>query len=201
VARLTPVSNTNVQYRTLLAQHLPPGPVWDIDSQAGIKGLLGGLSLELKAVHNRIVDLMREADPRTTSELLALWLEELGIPGACGVLPADADDQRAMLAAKVAAAGGQTADYLVGVARRALEVLEYTQADRDAVYIEVRPYGRPFRAWRSRAWDAANGLGAMFYWRIHLPSDLTAPQRAVIECILDDVAPAHTVPEFAYDLS
>ena len=63
----------------------------------------------------------------------------------------------------------------------------------DLVVITKRPFGSPFVAWGSTAWEAANPGGAAYYWQATLPPDLSAEKLAVIGCLLCTYKPAHSV--------
>lgn len=202
MAKLTRLLNSSTAYRDMMAKLLPRGPIWQIDSQPELKAILAGLQIEWKRFHARMLDLLAESDPRTTDELLPEWIAAFGLPAPCGTLPESDDDKRAMLATKVAAQGGQSRDYFLALAHAALAGAFGHEFDgAEWVIIDVRQYGWPFRTWSGHAWEPLIGLGAMFYWRIHLPAGVGGTDTAdVIECLLQHYKPAHTVLEFVYDL-
>lgn len=199
MARLTPLTHGTVAYRDMLAALLPRGPIWQIDTQTELRALLAGLQSEFARFHGRMLDVLDEADPRTTSELLPEWIAAWALPSPCGTLPATEDAQRAMLATKVAARGGQSAAYFIALAYAALAPA-YLESGLAWVTIEPRPYGAVFRAWESAAWDPANGLASAHHWRMHLPAaESGSDAAAVIECLIGHWKPAHTHVSFVYD--
>ncbi|MDX5542653.1 hypothetical protein NVE80_26685, partial [Escherichia coli] len=56
---------TNDDYIRLLSALLPPGPAWSASDPA-----IAGAAQSLTRVHQRADALMRELDPRTTTELI-----------------------------------------------------------------------------------------------------------------------------------
>lgn len=177
-------------YRRMLGKLLPRGPLWDLVSQSALLALVDGLAEELKRIHNRLVDLRAEADPRTASELLDEWC------AAWGVTEID----NASLLAQVTATGGQSIAYF----ERLAYTIQLAPPDYAPllpwVTIEERPYGRTFRAWSGKAWEPANGTPAEFYWVMHLPTVLPPAQSTAIEAIVQRYKPAHTIVSFEYDL-
>jgi uncharacterized protein YmfQ (DUF2313 family) len=183
----------------MLGRLLPRGPIWQLDTQAELRAFLASLGIEYGRFHQRMIDLLDEADPRTTDELLPEWIAAFGLPAPCGELPTDEDAQRAMLAAKVAAQGGQSRAYFIALAYAALDP-SYLESGLEWVTIEERPYGVPFRVSISRVGDPLNGEGAAHYWVLHLPvAESGTPTAEVIECLIGHWKPAHTVVEFEYD--
>ncbi len=62
---------------------LPPGPAWRIEPGDTRESLLAGLAEELARVEARALDLLEEADPRSTVEMLEEWEAALGLPDDC----------------------------------------------------------------------------------------------------------------------
>lgn len=192
MAKLRQIGDSDIAYRDMIASLFPRGPIWDL-TQPGVAGMTGGLGVEATRFHNRLVDLMLEAFPATADELLDEWEEAFGLP-LCSV-PEDDDGRRLALAGKVAAQGGQSRAYFIDLAWAVLSADgEYSRVEEpDLVTITERPFGDPFVAWGSDAWDLLGGRGARFYWRINLPGDVSAAKEAIIECLLCRYKPAHTV--------
>ena len=69
-------------YARILRKLLPPGRLWRSGSSAYITRLLLGAGDELSRISGRVVDLLNEADPRTTSELLAEFERALNVETA-----------------------------------------------------------------------------------------------------------------------
>lgn len=170
----------------ILADLLPRGPVWD-RRQGFLGALLAGLNEGMLELYNRIIDLIDESDPRTTSELLGAWLTAFGLPEHGQALPATEEGQRALLVGKVTAQGGQSRDYFIQVVRTILD------DDAAVVTITERPYGPVFAAWTGSAWDDVVGTPLMHHWWVTVPIADTDPKWDAIEIVLNAAKPAHTV--------
>ena len=200
------LDSTDRAYIDAILQLYPRGPIWDgrttrtrAASEHALGAFITGTAAEPKRLHNRFVDLIAEADPRTTDELLDEWLEAWGLPAPCGALPATDVEKRAQLAAKWAAQGGQSRAYYIGLVYLALPGgADYLASGLEWVYIEEQPYGRPFRVGTGVAGDPLNGEGAQFYWKIHMPA---GEDGTLVECLVDHFKPAHTVVLYAYDVA
>src|SRR5688572_18767517 len=57
-------------YARMMKQLLPPGRIWRLDPDSTLSKVLLACGDELERVSGRVADLLEEADPRTTSELL-----------------------------------------------------------------------------------------------------------------------------------
>lgn len=193
--------STAAEYREQLKALLPPGQAFPRDPGTTLHDLLDGMSLELARVDDRASALPQEVNPNTTLELLPDWERVAGLPDKCsGALEETLQGRRNALLAKLTSTGGQSADYFIQLAAS----LGY------AVTIEVF---RPFRAGRSAAGDVLSNGDWAFAWRIHAPDVTVIPFRAglsvagerlrvwgsdTLECKIRQLAPAHTIPIFAY---
>lgn len=193
--------STAAEYREQLKALLPPGQAFPRDPGTTLHDLLDGMSLELARVDVRASALPQEVNPNTTLELLPDWERVAGLPDKCsGTLEETLQGRRNALLAKLTSTGGQSADYFIQLAAS----LGY------AVTIEVF---RPFRAGRSVAGDVLSNGDWAFAWRIHAPDVTVIPFRAglsvagerlrvwgsdTLECKIRQLAPAHTIPIFAY---
>jgi uncharacterized protein YmfQ (DUF2313 family) len=193
--------STAAEYREQLKALLPPGQAFPRDSGTTLHDLLDGMSIELARVDDRASALPLEVNPNTTLELLPDWERVAGLPDKCsGILEETLQGRRNALLAKLTSTGGQSADYFIQLAAS----LGY------AVTIEVF---RPFRAGRSVAGDVLSNGAWAFAWRIHAPDVTVIPFRAglsvagerlrvwgsdTLECKIRQLAPAHTIPIFAY---
>lgn len=106
------------QYREQLQALLPSGAAWPRNQGAILTATLDALAQELARVDVRMGDLLNEADPRTTNELLTEWERSRGLPDPCVTGPLTSDQRRNNLVAKVTNLGGQSPMYFLLVAER-----------------------------------------------------------------------------------
>lgn len=78
---LTP--RTADDYAAHLAAHLPQGDAWPREAGTPLDRLMAWAGDGLARVDQRVLALLREADPRFTLELLAEWEDEYGLPDPC----------------------------------------------------------------------------------------------------------------------
>ena len=170
---------TNDDYIRLLSALLPPGPAWSASDPAIV-----GAAPSLTRVHQRADALMRELDPRTTTELINRWERLCGLPDEC--IPAGTQTLRQRqqrLDAKVNLAGGINEDFYLA---------------------QLAALGRP---------DAVNAPEWRYYWQVNMPaatnttwmtcgdpcdSALRIWGDTVIECVLNKLCPSHTYVIFKY---
>lgn len=74
---------TAEQYQSQLLELLPLGAVWPRDLDTGLAKLLLAKADEFARVDGRADQLIEEADPRTTSEMLSDWERVVGLPDEC----------------------------------------------------------------------------------------------------------------------
>lgn len=188
-------------YRRQMQALLPRGLAWALAPTAWLTRLLSGLSPEFARIHGRVLDLIRESDPRTTIEMLAEWERALGLPDNCSsTLAPTLQARRDDVLTKLVSLGGQSRAYYIAVAGR----LGYT--------ITIDEFA-PFRAGRSRAGDRVYGLDWTWVWRVNGPPVTVRYFRAgksragdrlrtwgngALECRLNQIKPAHTRIIFSY---
>lgn len=187
-------------YLQQLQALLPVGPAWSREPQALITKLLGGWAEEFARVDNRAQDLLNEADPRTTSELLADWERVAGLPDPCVTVDTNVDQRRAALVAKLTSLGGQSRQYFIDLAVS----FGYSGVTID----EYRPMNCT-----DDCNDALVSQADRFVWTINLPSTsgvfvmncdsacnsaLQAWGDQAIECRINRYKPGQTTVIFAY---
>lgn len=191
-------------YRQQLQAVLLRGLAWPRDDEANLTKLLDGLAVEFARAHGRSIDLMIEADPRATRELLPEWEAFAGLPDECSAgLATTVQERRAALVAKLTSRGGQSVAYFLGIAQK----LGYEISIREI---------RPFICGRSRTGrDYLGGPASnRHYWRVTVHGPRITPFKTGVsrcgeklgkitraedlECILQRLKPAHTVLVVAY---
>jgi len=91
------VEATSDKYLGHLQALMPVGAAWPREADADLTRLLQALSHELERVEARGQALVEEADPRTTTELLADWERVTALP----MQPAAEADRRAAVVARL----------------------------------------------------------------------------------------------------
>lgn len=187
-------------YLRQLQSLLPQGQAWPRDSEATLTQLLAALAEEFSRVDRRGEDLVNEADPRNTSDLLPDWERIAGLPDTCLTAGQTIEQRRAALVSKLTSLGGQSRQYFIDIAA----ALGYPGATID----EFRPMNC-----NDDCNDAVASEADRFAWRINLPSlggaivmncnstcndALQAWGDEVIECRINHFKPAHTTAIFAY---
>ena len=184
------------------AQKLSPkGAAWPIDEpESLLNKLLGALSIESERIDNRAEDLLKEVDPRQTSELLADFERLCGLPEGCYPVPESTIERRNAVIAKLLARGGQSRQYFIDVAASL------------GIPITIEEF-EPLKA-GFRAGDRCYSQEWRWVWRVHAPSVTIYKFRAgqskagdplatwgnkMLECIIKRLKPAHTKVLFAYD--
>lgn len=190
-----------MSHADLLKLLLPP---ISIDPQgAALAAELAAEGAALDAADHASDGILREAGPRTTSELLADWERVAGLPDPCVVASGaeqTVEQRRAALVAKLISLGGQSRQYYIDLAA----ALGYPGATID----EFRPFNC-----NDDCNDALWSQADRFAWKINLPSDggvflmncnspcdspLGAWGDDAIECRIQRLKPAHTTALVAY---
>ena len=195
------MARTANDYKQLLKSLLPPGEAFPRDVGTTMDDLLAALAKEWARIDGRGMALIADALPSSTNELLTDWERFAGLPDKCaGTLETTMQGRRNALVSKLAGTGGQSRAYFIGIAA----ALGY-----DVTIEEFRP----FRAGWSVAGDPLTNGAWVFAWRVRAPAVTVIPFRAglssageplqtwgndTLECKINQLAPAHTVPIFAY---
>lgn len=187
-------------YLSQLQALLPQGPAWPRDADATLTQLLAALAEEFARVDLRAENLLDEADPRTTAEMLSDWERVAGLPDPCVTAAQSTQERRAALVAKFTNLGGQSRQFYIDLAAS----LGYT--------ITITEFHQ-FRVGESAVGDALYGDDWVFAWRANAPattirefrvgeSTVGDPLRSwgdeLLECALNRLKPAHTHVLFGY---
>lgn len=161
----------------------PPGEALPQSLTSLWQKLLRAMGAGLARVHLRTLDLIEEADTRTTNELLTDWERVLDIPGPCDELAETVQRRREVATQKLTSVGGASLEYWE---QKALEVGEYV-----VTITEPRPHH----------WvvDAAADLATYFRAGQAVAGDpLVAYGAPELGCFFDHFKPAHTTVEFDF---
>ena len=178
---------------------LPVGAVWSRDPSSVQSRTLATLMPTWARLAARDENLLVDAFPATTVELLPEWEATLGLPDPCAGASPTLQERQAQVLARFANSGGQSAAYFIGYAANLGYAISITQF-------------APAVAGRLRAGQPCYGRDWAFAWQVNVPGSVVTYFRAgqsaagepledwnnrVLECELRRIAPAHTVVLFA----
>jgi len=177
------VAGTAANYRLTLAALLPDGPVWPQVEVSVLQQVLAALGVEMARAHQRVEQLIEEADPHTTNDLITDWERLLGLPDDClATPPTTLAERRAAIVTLLTLEGRQDETYFISVAAS----LGYT------VTITY-PLAHTFRV---------NAPAVTITAEFTCVSPCTEPLRTwgneVLECAIKRLKPAHVAVQFAY---
>lgn len=174
------------QYLAQLQALMPPGAAWTREADANLTRLLAAFAEEFARVDTRADELLNEADPNATSEMLADWERAFGLPDLCLYsVPQTVVQRRAALVAKMTSVGDLTAQFFIDLAAS----LGYT------ITIDENVDGSRFK------WRVNSGSVSITPFRVGA-SRVGDPLRTwgdeLLECTISSYQPAHTDVLFAY---
>lgn len=187
-------------YLQQLQALLPSGLAWPRAADAYLTKLLSAFSQEFARIDTRVDNLLNEADPRTTLEMLPDWERLAGLPDPCVSSDQTVEQRQSALVTKLTIQGGQSRAYFIDMA----DALGYQDTEIEEYF--------PFTC-ESYCDEFLNSLADRHTWTIYLQSDgglevmtcespcdsfLQSFGDEVIECRINQYKPAHTVVLFAY---
>lgn len=182
---------TAADYLAQLLALAPQGAAWPKESASSLARLFAGIAEELARVDARADVLLEQIDPRTATEMLPDWERAFGLPDGCVVADPTEAGRRMALHQRVAAMGGQSKPYFIGMS---------TLLGYDAEIDEFRPSRVAFslpQTLRSRPWA--------FAWRVavygpsFMVADAPAYASADLQCVINRSKPAHTIVSFDFN--
>lgn len=178
---------------------MPRGRVWPRDPDATQAKVLAGLTKIYERQTIRSGQLLDDAFPLTTYELLPEWEETLGLPDPCAGEAPTVAARRAQVLARLKAQGGQSISYFIAFAADLGYTITITQ------YVPARAgnlrAGQPVcgNDW-AHAWTVTSASYTVNYARASVLAagePLAYWGDTVLTCELSAVKPAHTVLLFA----
>lgn len=176
---------------------LPRGRAWEGSVIGQVVQGLCGSAARLDA---RAQDLLVDAFPASSVELLPDWESSLGLPDPCAGIAPTIQQREAQVVARLTDSGGQSAQHFINFAAQ----LGYTISIRNYAPSRFgRPFGQPFggEAW-AHTWAVIAPLETVTrfaFGQSGFGEPFAAWSNAVLECELQARAPAHTILLFIYE--
>lgn len=185
-------------YLQALLALLPRGRVWPKDPDSQQVKVLSGFTPAFERLTGRANNLLIDAFPGTTYELLPEWESTLGLPDPCAGEAPTIQLRVAQVVARLTATGGQSIAYFKAIAAALGYAITITQ------FVPSR-FGKPFGS-------LFGGIEWAFAWQVNAPTfTVTHAQfggsfgtafaswgNNVLQCELQSYAPAHTIVNFSY---
>lgn len=187
------------QYFNMLTALLPQGMLWEqLKQDPNFVGLLQAAADELALLDAREDDLLDEADPRTTYEMLPDWEAAYALPDPCSGADLTLEQRRLMLVAKYTNKGGQNIPFYINLA---------AQLGYDITITEFSIFN-----FDSSFEDPMTDENWLFTWQVNAPvvtiNDMTFESgldepwatwgNERLECAINRLKPAHTTLQFTY---
>jgi len=161
---------------------MPRGRAWPRDPASLQSALILGLAATYARLQNRDNDLISEALPSSTNQLLPEWESSLGLPDPCSGGGATTAARRAQVVARFADGGGQSTAFFIAYAATLGYAITITYGA--LAYRFGARFGGHF----------ASDLSA-YTWTVNTPGP--GPIK-VLECEFARLKPAHTTVVFNY---
>lgn len=185
-------------YARMLKALLPRGALWNLEEGSNLSRVLLALADELARIDARSEDLIREIHPPTTLELLADFERVLALPDPCLGEDQSTAQRIASVVQKITATGGQTPAYYIGIAAALGFTITITEFSSHDVEDDVES---PIY---DDAWNFAWQVNAPLETVIEITVEDTVEDPLAtfgndqLECVLNELKPAHTTIIFAY---
>jgi uncharacterized protein YmfQ (DUF2313 family) len=187
-------------YQSALLGLLPPGRAWAEDP-ASVQGCVAlSLAQGFARLDARAQQLLVDAFPPTTVEMLPEWESALGLPDPCAGESPILSQRQTQVVARLTDTGGQSPDRFTAFAAQLgfdITITEFAPARFGAT-----AFGDP---WCGEVWA--------YVWQVNAPTNTTAFStyggaafgdpysawgNAALECEMNARAPAHTLLLFHY---
>lgn len=197
---MTAPAYTAADYLSALQALLPRGRVWPREPDAAQTKALSGLAPIYERSNAKANQLLIDAFPATTYELLPEWEAALGLPDPCVGQGPTLQIRRAQVVARFVNSGGQSVAYMISYALNLGYAVTITQfAPARAGQLRAGQQCGD-NAW-AYAWRVNGALNTSYAFRAGLSAagePLSTNGNAVLECELRQIAAAHTTVFFKY---
>jgi len=188
-------------FRTALLNLLPRGRVWSRDPDGMPYQMAGVWAASFLRSAQAAGNLIADAFPSSTVNLLPEWENTLGLPDPCAGESPTVELRRAQVVARLTDNGGASVSYFVAFAKTLgydITITQFAPARADFLCADEPVYD-PFWAY---VWRVNAGSVTVNYFAAdvsYADDALATWGNAVLECEITARAPAHTIVLFAYD--
>lgn len=181
---------------------MPRGAAWPKEEDSVMRRILRPLLNTYLRLIQRDNNLLIDAFPSTTTELLPEWESSLGLPDPClGDHPTIAQ-RRGQVVARLVAGGGQSVAFFIQYAAQlgySISIEQFTPAVAGVACAGTADYGEAWaHAWRVHS--SAETVFAAKAGAAHAGDPLRSWGNNVLECEFKRLSPYHTYLLFSYDL-
>ena len=187
-------------YLAALQALLPRGRVWPRDPDATLTKVLAGLVQVYERSTQSALDLLVDAFPATALQLLPEWEATLGLPDPCAGVSPTIQGRRQQVVARLTSKGGQSKAHMIAYALSlgyVITITEFVPARAGVLRAGMPVAGEDW----AHAWQINSPLNTVTSFAAGVSAagePLASWGNDVLECELTAIAPAHTVPIFAY---
>lgn len=187
-------------YRDALLSLFPRGRVWPREPGSSQHMLASGLAPSFGRLDARAQQLLVDAFPATTVELLDEWEASLGLPDPCDGEGASAEQRRAQVLVKLFEGGGQSKAYYLAVLERlgyaGATIQEFAPFRADVSFADAPLYDDDW--WH--VWQITLPEFATYYFEadVSFAEDyLESYGNEAVFCVIAAIQPAHTLVLFS----
>ncbi|QNB13425.1 DUF2313 domain-containing protein [Paraburkholderia tropica] len=179
---------------------MPRGRIWPRASDAVQTQVLSGLAPSYERATSRANYLLVDAFPSTPYELLSEWESTLGLPDPCAGEAPTIPQRQAQVLARFVGGGGPSIESIVEFAANlgyTITITQFAEARAGQLLAGEPCYGTDW----SFAWQVNSPLNTVTYalaGAMAAGDSLASWGNAVLECEIDEIKQAHTIPIFAY---
>lgn len=192
----------NQDYQAALQRLMPTGRIWRGDQASILTATLGALAPTYTRSTAAALQLLIDANPSTTVNLLSEWEKSLGLPDPCTIPGASVEQRSAAVRAKFGARGSLTTAYFIALAAAlgfAITITEFRPFCADDP-CDSPVYGPEW----SYVWQVNAPTVTTFYFSADLSSaddPLETFDNSELVCRILRDAPAGTVVLFSFGIS
>lgn len=189
------MARNTTSYLELLKSLLPRGRAWTFKSDSPFIQFLQATADELSRIDVRSDDLIDEADPRITDELLTDWEKEYDLPDDCFIADKSIAERRQDIFNKLVTVGQQDKQYFIDLAATLGYTITITEFS--PFWVGIGGMGDPIGElvnvfhWRVNIIDSSSSSGA-FNNEFSSAFDILDLSFDNLECLFNKLKPAHT---------